>query len=80
MLNPFASQPDSYLDLKKRMLQKVQSAGITDQIFEAVQKAYEEALTAENIVLLRPDRKRLLSQILKSVLDDMLKKLDDRLK
>ncbi len=80
MKNPFGSQqvPGSYSNLQKRMLQKIQEAGVNDQIFEAVQKAYEEALTSENIVLSRPERKRLLSQILKLVLDDMIKKLDDR--
>ena len=80
MLNPFASQSDSgsYVNLQKRMLQKVQSAKVNDQIFEIVQKAFENAMKAENIVLSRPERKRLLSQILKLVLDDMINKLDDR--
>lgn len=80
MLNPFDPNKDShpYFNLQKRMLEKVQSAGINDQIFEVVQKAYENALKAENIILSRPESKRLLSQILKLVLDDMVKKLDDR--
>jgi len=80
MLNPFDPQPDprSYLNLQKRMLQRVQAAKINDQIFEVVQKAFEDALKAEHIVLSRPEKKRLLSQILKLVLDEMIKKLDDR--
>jgi len=80
MLNPFGSQqyPGSYINLQKRMLQRVQSAKIDDQIFEVVKQAYEVALNEEGIVLSRPERKRLLSQLLKLVLDDMMKKLDDR--
>lgn len=80
MLNPFGSQqvPGSYVNLQKRMLQRVQSAKIDDQIFEVVTRASEIALNEEGILLSRPERKRLLSQILKLVLDDMLKKLDDR--
>ena len=80
MLNPFGSQqvPGSYVNLQKRMLQRVQSAKVNDQIFEVVKQAYEVALNEEGILLSRPERKRLLSQILKLVLDDMLKKLDDR--
>lgn len=80
MRNPFAPQSDSgsYLNLKERIFQKVRAAGVDDQIFEIVKKAYEEALTKENIVLSRPERIRLLSQILKLVLDDMSKKLADR--
>jgi len=80
MLNPFGSQqvPGSYINLQKRMFQRVQSAKIDDQIFEVVKQAYEVALNEEGIVLSRPERKRLLSQLLKLVLDDMMKKLDDR--
>ena len=80
MQNPFDSQPDSgsYVDLKKRMLQRVQSFKVNDQIFEIIQVAYEDALKEENIVLSNPERKRMLSQILKSVLEEMLKQLDRR--
>ena len=63
---------------RKRMLQRVQSAKINDQIFEVVKQAYEVALNEEGIVLSRPERKRLLSQLLKLVLEDMTRKLDDR--
>jgi len=78
MQNPFGPQqiPGSYFKLKERMFQKVQSAKVNDHIFEIVQMAYEEALTIENVVLSRPERKRLLAQILKLVLEDMIQKLD----
>ena len=80
MENPFALQPDSgsYTNLKERIFQQIQAAGINDRIFESVKKAYEEALVRENVILSRPERKRLLSQVLKLVLDDMSKKLEDR--
>ena len=80
MQNPTAPQPDSnsYHNLKARMVQKVQAAGIDDEIFLIVQKAYEEALEQENVILSRPERNRLFSQVLKTVLDDMSEKLDVR--
>jgi hypothetical protein len=81
MKNPFGPEPESlysYVNLKKRMLQRVQAAKINDQIFGVVQKALEDAIKAENIVLINMEKKRLLSQILKVVLEDMLRKLDDR--
>jgi len=80
MQNPFGSQqiPGSHFNLKERMFQKVQSAKVNDHIFEIVQMAYEEALLHENVLLSRPERKRLLAQILKLVLEDMIKKLDER--
>jgi hypothetical protein len=59
------------------MLKKVQSAGVNDHVIEVLGKAYEDALTNENIVLSRPERKRLLKQIIKLVLEDIVRKLDD---
>jgi hypothetical protein len=83
-LNPFGPQREpglsSYVNLQKRMLQKVQASKVDDQIFQVVQNAFEAALGAENIVLSRPERKRLFSQILLTVLKDMVNKLDARTK
>lgn len=78
MLNPFASQPDpgSYIDLRKRMFQHVQLLMVNDKIFEVVKNSYEHALISENVVLSRAERDRMLSQIMKMVLEDMLRKLD----
>ena len=82
MLNPFGPQREpglsSYVNLQKRTLQKVQASGVYDQIFQAVQNAFEDALGKENIPLSRPERVRLFSQILRGVLEDMIKKLEAR--
>ena len=80
MLNPFASQPDpgSYIDLRKRMFQHVQLLLVNDKIFDVVKNAYEHALISEEVVLSRAERDRMLSQIMKMVLEDILKKLDGR--
>ena len=81
MKNPFGPEPEplfSYVNLQKRMLQHVQATKVNDQIFQVVQKSFEDALRAENIVLSLPERKRMLSQILKSVMEEMIKKLDER--
>lgn len=77
MKNPFGDQkiPGSYHNLQERMYKKV-SAKVTDQILGIMIKAYENVLYEENIVLSRPERKRLLSQIVKMVVEDILKKLD----
>jgi hypothetical protein len=80
MQNPFAPEPasNSYTNLKERMFRQIQAARVNDHIFEIVQRAYEEALAKEYIVLSRPERQRMLAQVMRLVLDDMLKKLDDR--
>jgi len=57
------------------MYKKV-SANVNEQIRGIIVKAYENALNEENIVLTRPERKRLLSQITKMVMEDVLGNLD----
>jgi len=86
MLNPFAPQQDpgmfSYIDLKRRVLRDVAAARVDDQIFEVVQKAFEDALKQENVLILlaRVEKKRLLAQVMKQVLTDMVRKLDESTK
>jgi len=77
MKNPFGDQkiPGSYHNLKERMYKKV-SANVNEQILEMMMKAYENALDEENIMLSRPERKRLFSQIIQMVMEDILKKLN----
>ena len=77
MLNPFGSQqvPGSYVDLRKRMFQHIQDLKVNDQIFDVLKNAYEQALARENVILSRPERNRMLSQIIKMVLEDMSQKL-----
>jgi hypothetical protein len=77
MKNPFGDQqvPGSYHNLQERLYKKV-AANVNDQILGILQKAYENALHEENIVLSRPERKRLFSQIIKMILEDLIKKLD----
>ena len=79
MLNPFGPKedPGSYVDLRKRVLQHVQHMNVNDQICEVVKNAYEHALIAENVVLSRAERNRMLSQIMKMVLEDMIRKLNE---
>ena len=77
MKNPFGDQkiPGSYHNLKERMYKKV-SGEVNDKIFGILQTAYENALNAENVVLSRPERNRLFSQIVKLIMEDMLTKLN----
>ncbi len=67
----------SYVDLLKRMTQRVQQDKVDDQILVIMQRVFENELDKENIVLSRPERVRLFRQVTKAVLTDMLGKLDD---
>ena len=84
MLNPFGPQREpglsSYVNLQKRTLQKVKASKVNDQIFQVVQNAFENAIKDENILLSRPERMRLFSQILRAVLEEMIQKLDNSTK
>ena len=77
MKNPFGDQkvPGDYRNLKERMYKKV-SANVNDQIASIFKNAFENALHEENVILSRPERKRLFSQITKMVMEDILKGQD----
>lgn len=61
MVNPSGPNKNngSYVNLQKRIFQRVQSSEINNQIIEIVRKSYESAINAENIALSLPERKRL---------------------
>jgi hypothetical protein len=81
MKNPFEPQQDpnlySYVNLQKRVLKNMQAARVNDQIFRVMQKTFEDALKQENIAPATAEKQRMLAQIMKQVLTDMLSKLDD---
>ena len=79
MKNPFGDQQipgplGSHLNLKERLYKKVKAAKVDEQILAIMLKAYEDALYEENVALSRPERNRLFSQIIKMIMEDVLKK------
>jgi hypothetical protein len=81
MNNPFGPQQDpglyAYANLQSRMLKNIKAARVNDQIFHVVQKAFEDALKRENIVLAPAEKQRMLAQVMKQVLSEMLSKLEE---
>ncbi len=78
MLHPSdAFGQGSYMQVRVRVLRGMRSAGIDDQVFELVQNAYERELSAETLVLSRAEKRRLLADVLKSVLDEMNSRLKE---
>ncbi len=77
MLNPSdAFGAGSYMEVRGRVLTGMRAAGIDDQLFELVQNAYERVLSAETLVLSRAEKRRLLADVLKSVLEEMNRRLE----
>ena len=76
MKNPFGDQqlPGSYENLKERLYKRV-SGDVSDRMYRDLQNAYENALSEANVVLSRPERKRLFSQVITMVMEDMVKRL-----
>ena len=79
MTNPFDPNKDtgSYFNLKERIFQRVQSSEIDNQIIETIRRYYEDAINVENIELDFVEKKRLLSQIVRLVLENLNKNVDD---
>ena len=79
MLNPFDFDKGSgsYINLQKRILQRIRSTNIAEKILELVQKTYEDALSVEKIVLSRAEKKHLQTQIFKSVFEELTKGLNN---
>ena len=79
MFNPPNSVPEfgSYDEIEKKMLQRVRAAKLDEKILSIVQAKYEEELAQRNVILSRPDRKRLYKAVVKAVLADVLGKLGE---
>jgi hypothetical protein len=79
MQSPFDrdNKPGVYFNPKRRIFQRIQSAKVEEQIKEVVTKIYEDAITAENVMLSHSERRRLFSQVLELILEDMVGKSDN---
>ncbi len=76
MFNPPNPNPGSFDDLLKRITRRMQQDKVDDQILGILQRAVEKEFGQENIMLSRPERKRLFQQITKAILADVLGKID----
>ncbi|HEX8992882.1 MAG TPA: hypothetical protein VF784_14475 [Anaerolineales bacterium] len=76
MLNPGdLFQSGSHRELRGHVLQRLHAAKINDHVFEVVEAAFSCALVEESVVLSRVEKRRLLADVLKSVLEEMDAKL-----
>ena len=78
MLNPYDPSNGMYVNLRRRVVQNLKALGIEGSILEVVQTAYEEALRAENIMLAPIEKKKLFSDVLKLLFEDMSNDFDGK--
>ncbi len=70
-----AFESGSYGELREHVLQQLRTAKIHDHVFELIQAAFDSALVEEDLVLSAAEKRLLLRDVLKSILDDMNKRL-----
>jgi hypothetical protein len=68
-------QSGSYEDVRGRLLQQLRAAHVSDRVFELIQAAVNAALAEDNLVLSQVEKRRLLADVLKTVLEEMNKRL-----
>ena len=78
MSNPYDPSNGMYVNLRQRMVQNFKAAGVEGTILEVIQTAYEETLKKENILLTPLEKKKLFSDVLKLLFEDMNNSLDGR--
>lgn len=66
--------PGSYVDLLKRVTQRVGEKKVDEKILEILQQAFDEGYKEENMLLSRPERYILFKQVAKTVLEDIIGK------
>lgn len=71
MSNPYDPSNGMYVNLRQRMVQNFKAAGVEGTILEVIQTAYEETLKKENILLTPLEKKKLFSDVLKLLFEDM---------
>lgn len=71
MPNPYDPSNGMYVNLRQRMVQNFKAAGVEGTILEVIQTAYEETLKKENILLTPLEKKKLFSDVLKLLFEDM---------
>jgi hypothetical protein len=78
MMDPYDPSSGMYVNLRRRMVQNLKALGVEGTILEVAQTAYETTLKAENILLTPTEKKKLFSDVLKLLFEDMNNTFDGK--
>jgi hypothetical protein len=78
MLDPYDPSNGMYVNLRRRMVQNLKASGLEGTILEVAQTAYEATLKAENILLTPLEKRKLFSDVLKLLFEDMNRGFDGK--
>ena len=67
---------DEYQELTARVLANLRKNQVNDQMFAEFEKQFNSTLDHHHIILSRPEKTRMMKSLLKSVLEDMLSRLE----
>ena len=70
--------PQDQAALEKKIIQQLKAAKIEHRIFETLEQTFDAALAQGGMVLSANERRHLLTQAARTILEDMLKKLAAR--
>lgn len=65
-----------YVDLQQQIVRRLTAEKLQPQLFEKIETLFDAVLADENIIVSQVERKRLLTQVTRAVLEDMLKNLN----
>ncbi|MFN8411639.1 MAG: hypothetical protein U0Z26_04555 [Anaerolineales bacterium] len=66
----------SYSDLLKRMTSRAKQNEVDAQIFEVIKTFFEKELSKENMILSRPERVRLLQEVINAIFSEVNERID----
>lgn len=78
MMDPYDPSNGMYVKLRRRMVQNLKARGVEGTILEVAQTAYEATLKTENILLTPIEKKKLFSDVLKLLFEDMNNAFDGK--
>lgn len=78
MMDPYDPSNGMYVNLRRRMVQNLKALGVEGTILEVAQTAYEATLKTENILLTPIEKKKLFSDVLKLLFEDMNNTFDGK--
>ena len=76
MLNSY-QYSESFDDLLRRTIQHAKQSKVDEKIVELMRHFFEKELAKENRAFSRPERIRLLQQVTKAIMEDVIEKLDN---
>ncbi len=68
---------ESYSELEACIYQRLQTARVSERVFEIILNAYEDALEAETVEISESIEERLFRSVLNTIVKDLYRKVEE---